>query len=58
MAASIITAVADPNEEPQSGIMSIDDILDLYNDTKALHPEWFIEGQGWGPQSNDKENTK
>jgi hypothetical protein len=59
MSASTLYAVAnDPNEEPMgSGAITTDDILDLYNEMRNLHPEWFVEGQGWGAQDSEEGNN-
>lgn len=57
--AQTLTAIADP-EEPQQpqGIMTVEEIHDFYESVKALHPQWFIEGQGWEPVISDEQEAR
>lgn len=57
MAASILTAIADPNEEPQLGGVTMSDIWASIEEVQSIHPEWFKPGQGWGPQASKENNN-
>lgn len=58
MAGATLFAVAgEPEEQPQ-GIMTIEEIQAFYESVKAVHPQWFIEGQGWKSVISEEQEAK
>lgn len=44
--AATLTAIGDP-EEPDTSIMTVQVIMELYEMVREAHPEWFVDDQGW-----------